>query len=88
MLTIDGKRAVLSGMAASSPYISPGCWGGFVLAPLRLIRRLRALLGRRRFDADVEEELRVHLDMEAAKHAARGVPGPAAETWRDALSAA
>ncbi len=51
-----------------------------MLSPLRLIRRLRALLVRRRFDSDVEEEIRFHLEMEAAKHAATGMPLPAARS--------
>ncbi len=50
-----------------------------MLTPSRLFRRLRALLTRRRFDADVEEEIRFHLEMEAAKQQARGL-APAAAT--------
>lgn len=47
-------------------------------SPLQLIRRLRALLTRRRFDADVEEELRFHVEMETEKHLRAGMTPTAA----------
>jgi len=44
--------------------------------------RLKALLGRRRFDRDLDEEVRFHLEMEAEKHRARGLS--AEEAYRRA----
>lgn len=35
--------------------------------------RLNALFGRRRFDRELEDEVRFHLEMEAEKHRARGL---------------
>ena len=39
---------------------------------LRLLRRLRHLLGRRRFERDLDDELRFHMEMSSAQHATRG----------------
>jgi putative ABC transport system permease protein len=44
-----------------------------MLTPSRLLRRLRYLLTRRRHHADVDDELRFHLEMEVAKHRATGL---------------
>jgi putative ABC transport system permease protein len=43
-----------------------------------LLFPLRALLGRDRVERDMDEELRAHLDMEAAHHRARGLNAPEA----------
>ena len=39
---------------------------------LRLLRRLRHLIGRRRFERDLDDELRFHMEMSAAHHATLG----------------
>ncbi len=44
-----------------------------MLTPARLLRRLRWLLTTRRLDEELDEELRFHLDMEAAKLVERGM---------------
>jgi macrolide transport system ATP-binding/permease protein len=38
-----------------------------------LVYRLRALIGRRRIEADLQEELRHHLELEAQKYCKRGI---------------
>src|SRR6185436_19338794 len=43
----------------------------------RILRRIRLLLDRRAFERDLEEEMRFHVDMAAARHLERGV-APAA----------
>lgn len=43
-----------------------------MLTPARIWRRLRALLGRRRFEADLDEEMQFHLDMEAESRGGEG----------------
>jgi predicted permease len=45
-----------------------------MLSPARLLRRLLWLLRARRLDHELDEELRFHLDMEAARLARGGVP--------------
>ncbi|NOT08143.1 MAG: ABC transporter permease [Gemmatimonadales bacterium] len=49
-----------------------------MLSLTRLLRRLRTLVTRKRFDADVEEELRFHVEMETEKHLAWGMDPHAA----------
>ena len=41
--------------------------------PSRIARRLRLLLGRRGFEHDLDDELRFHIEMQAARHAQRGL---------------
>ncbi|MFL5580763.1 MAG: ADOP family duplicated permease [Gemmatimonadaceae bacterium] len=41
--------------------------------PSRIARRLRLLTRRRGFEHDLDDELRFHIEMQAAKHAARGL---------------
>jgi putative ABC transport system permease protein len=43
-----------------------------------LVRRLRLLLGRRAFERDLDDELRFHVDMQAARNVERGMPPAAA----------
>jgi putative ABC transport system permease protein len=44
----------------------------------RFARRMRLLLGRRAFERDLEDEMRFHVEMQAAKHVERGMsPGEA-----------
>ncbi|HEU4631413.1 MAG TPA: ABC transporter permease [Gemmatimonadaceae bacterium] len=47
-----------------------------------LWRRLRVALGRRRFEHDLDDELRFHLEMQARQLEARGVPR--ADAWAQA----
>ncbi|HUF27415.1 MAG TPA: ABC transporter permease [Gemmatimonadaceae bacterium] len=49
-----------------------------MLTPSRLIRRLRWLLTTRRLDAELDEELRFHLDMETTKRMRSGMDERAA----------
>jgi putative ABC transport system permease protein len=44
-----------------------------VLSPMRLLRRLRALFSTPSLDADLDEELRFHLEMETAKRVKAGM---------------
>jgi len=44
----------------------------------RFARRLRVLLGRRSFERDLDDELRFHIEMQAAKHVERGMSPAAA----------
>jgi hypothetical protein len=39
----------------------------------QLARRIRLLLGRRAFERDLEDEMRFHVEMQAAKHVERGI---------------
>jgi predicted permease len=39
---------------------------------LRLLRRLRHFLGRKRFERDLDDELRFHMEMSSARHENRG----------------
>src|SRR5690349_6064079 len=47
-----------------------------------IIRRLRSLLGRRRLERDMDDEMRLHVELEAADLARAGIP--ADEAWRRA----
>ena len=51
----------------------------------RLARRLRALLRRRTFEAELDDEIRFHLDQEIERNRARGMTP--AEARRQALLA-
>ena len=44
-----------------------------MIGAIRVARRIRSLLSRRQLDAELDEELRSHLDMEAANLEAQGV---------------
>ena len=40
----------------------------------RIVMWLRGFAAKRRVESELEEEMRFHIDMEAEKHARRGVP--------------
>ena len=44
-----------------------------MLTPARIVRRLKWLLTTRRLDADLDEELRFHIDMSASRYVADGM---------------
>src|SRR4051794_12613246 len=44
-----------------------------------LLSRVRALLGRKRVEGELNDELNFHLEMEARKNRARGMPGEQAK---------
>ena len=48
-----------------------------------MVERLKALVGRGRMDAEMEDELRFHLEMETNKNLAKGMPP--AEAHRQAM---
>ena len=45
------------------------------MAPNESLMWLGALTSRPRIESELDEEMRFHIEMEAAKHARRGVPG-------------
>ncbi len=54
----------------------------------RLVAYVRGIARRRRISAEVEDELRFHVEQEIEAHLARGVSPSKPDGWRCAISVA